>query len=264
MKIVLLNLEGEDKRKDVAMGGLMARRVPFDKIEVHHGPRGVDYVDVRAVCEDAADDGFVGFKKVLDDRSYIYLNVSIAAQFWSYLKIARDCVEIDQPLMWIHDDFFLRYDWEEYDRISIGMSDRDPDWKLVLMMYWTPPEWDLFDKRSVDMFLDYGQIPVSKGLLGACDISLLMSPRGAKWLIENAAPTTFDFKWNSFETWILYLSQQDDHTGFYSVMRSAVVSVGGIAGPTYLGSEIHDAELVEKRGKWKYLIPTDWDNGERI
>lgn len=253
--VMVLNLKRKLRRKWLCTGALLAKNVPVENILYHYGPDAANYDSVVGVLEDAVADGFSNFQIPLDRKWYPDMNVVMTAQFWSYMKIARQAAEEGKTFFWIHDDWKLNYDYYFYKTL-VGVLEDLGDFAFCLL--------DPFLSSSVDGFimLEMGKkiswefdIPIVNGIAGGSDVGIIVSPRGGEWLVENAVPAFFSgdrFSFTSFEGFTVYYRLYDlmPIPGVYSMEKSVVRMLADFG---YMGSTIHDVELIEKEGIWKTL-----------
>ena len=195
-RVSILTLERHEWRAYVCMGGLLARFVPWDLINIHYGDDAADFSGAKAVCKAAMDDGFPIFKRLLDSGWHQHLGVAILAQFWSYMQMFRESVDTDLTTFWIHDDYLLNYEWDNYEKLVDSISCRS-DWRFILPGYWNREGVDILETKEIE---SGGLINASPGILGGCDVGFIFSPDGAKYFLDIKE---FGF---SFETHILHLS----------------------------------------------------------
>lgn len=235
--VVVLTLEGQDWRKWLCTGGLLARDVLLKCIRYHVGPPALDYSGTLSVLESAIADGFPRFQESIDDGSFKALNVAMAAQFWSYMKICRESVEKDETYLWIHDDHRLVFDFWRYGDLVNGLEENvDVPFRFCLLTC-----SDFGRKQPSLEVLDY-VLKVYSGVRGPSDVGVIVSPLGAEWLLDNGRPSV-NSAWGNFETWMEYLSlYTPELEGAYSVCVDAVCP---FEHHSYVGSTIHDVETGE-------------------
>lgn len=264
--VVMLTLEKTDRRTWIGTGGLLACGVPFNRILYHVGEDGKDYSGTVEVLEAAVKDGFPKFQECLDDGSYMDLKPTIAAQFWSYMQICRESIEKNKIFLWIQDDMSLIYSFQLYMDLCDRLYEREC-FLFCLLSWWVSLDWTnpysdgkdgfyrglkcLFrpegnylvsDRSSVPDMLD--KIPFFNGVLGGCDAAVIVTPVGAKWLIENGKPVSIGVEgkvrgWESFETWMFScgVDKDFDDSGKYTTCFGAYREIAPVS---YIGSNIFE------------------------
>lgn len=240
--VVVLTLEREERRKWIATGGLWACGVPHHLVFYEIGDDARDYSGTVSVLEAAIDDGFPKFGECLSDGSHENLSHPLVAQFWSYLRICRRAVEDGHIYLWIQDCRYLNRDWEDCVEMVHSIDDL-----FFCVLGEIKEGFFVEDLKSLDI-LDY-KIPVCQGLYSSFDAGVIVAPKGAQWLIENAKPGGYGTflpehnielpAWGCFETYLHRLCQDPSFNfdGVYTTFEGIVVEHPY----SYIGSTISDA-----------------------
>ena len=251
-----MTLETTEWRKWMCTGHLLARGVPEELIDYHCGHNGNDFDTSKEVCLAAIEDGFPRFRVALEKDGYRDLNQNIAAQFWSYLIMCREAVERNETIMWIHDDIGIsaHVRWTDIQNMVSEIDTFD----FILLTYYRKEKFDNLVQKREDI-RTYGPITVTKGIFGRCDFSLIISPEGAKWILDHAqpmrAPTSNAPNWYySFEGWIQSMAFDPEKQPPNPFSCEPIVTL--YSEFDLVQSNIHDIETLRKTGVWTQLKPT--------
>ena len=263
-RIFVVTLRETEFRRGLCTGHLLARGVPEDIIDYHYGHNGNDFPSTIEVCEAAKSDGFKMFDEVLDNETHRDLNQNIVAQYWSYMIMCREALERNETIAWFHDDYGIlpEHRWSDvlYMVENIGKFD------FILLDYHSKstshPDYETSLQKETDI-QTFGNIRVSKGILGRHDQSIIVSPSGAQWLLEHTkfsprdpAQPIFTGRY-SFEGMISYLGLfQDLQTPGMFTCSPGIASM--ITRFSIVGSNIHNVETLINENRWEVLNPSYW------
>ena len=190
--VMFINLERRQDRYWFAMGGL--RTLGFNVHDDSQVVRfvahdGQAYSDVAAVHNAAVADRFHEFADfTADTRNY-------AAWYWTYRCALRHIIEIDKTVLLLIDDHLPKPGWS-FLRLSYLVDycefreDHGPFRILQLAHSFYGHEQGFNQEPETSM--------LAKGLTGGFDVAAIISPAGAKLLLEmakleplNAAPDSW-------------------------------------------------------------------------
>ena len=188
MKVIRLNIERLQFRRDFVGGILFNQGVPFEKMKVWKGKDAADYEKTYQVFEAAIEDGFGHFQRYLDIRTDDWLPIGTACQHWDVCRILRYIKTIGEAVIYLHDDQCLPKHYEAYlklfeDAARIAIRDQT-ELKYVSLSYCGQPEMQYISEIDI--------VEPEKYLMRgtpACgtDLGAIITPAGASWLLETYA-----------------------------------------------------------------------------
>ena len=191
-KAIVLNLSRYRYRKNTMRGALRMlgwddERITFwlSKDGIHYG--GDDNPPLTAnVALAAIGDGFRFFKKLFYNRDgtpkqHLTSDLQLTAQSWNYCRVLRHIIETGETCLIIHDDLVPRAEYRELCLLVKELQHEGPFKFLQYQWFMTEPMIAHYGYPRVQMTLVPG---VSKGILGAGDKIWIVSPEGARWLLE--------------------------------------------------------------------------------
>ena len=165
----------------VCFGGLLAKEVPYEKIEIFDGPDHEDFPTKQAIREAAAADGYPGFLEVGGSHMGI-------AQNWAYCQMFDQIRDRGETAIWMHDDNYLRLPFYRYEQIVNQL----PDFTfMALGSGVSATEWPHFPHQAP---LVLKGVPFEMN-----DQCVIVTSNFAKWL-RDLFPDRTDHK--SFENFI--------------------------------------------------------------
>ena len=269
--VSVINLKRAEFRRGLSMGLLVSSGFPLGDIYIHEARDGDDYVDTLSLCEDAIRAGYSLFRHSLFDGSYKRMNVNVAALTWSWYEICKRVVERDVSTLILHDDMRLNVSYDFMVDLVKSVGNYDSDWKFVNLggcYVWSGS--DEAHREKLIRAFDVEDVELVVGMGSAADVAGLISPAGARWMLEEMYPSSYvdvksmnpkvwvprDFHeyWNSPETYFLYLSCYLDNASFIGGLYSTLYPCAGFALPhSYMGSYIHSVDVLLERGAWVWL-----------
>ena len=271
--ISVINLKRAVFRRGLSMGFLVGSGFPLEDIYIHEARDGADYKDTVLLCEAAVRAGYPLFERSLVDKSYTSLHVGVAALTWSWHEICKRVIERDIPTVVLHDDVRPLYGYRDFVNLVDGLNSYDKDWKFVnLSLHTQRGSFDMF-REDMAKYRVYGtgMIQVVFGMYSQLEDSVLVSPAGARWLLEEMYPSSFinmddelfDVDawmgcsgkeiWSTPEIFFMYLTCFVDFSrsvgGVYTVWAACFDKFKR----DYVGSYIYDVDAYFERDEWVFL-----------
>ena len=200
---ILINLQRREDRYWFALGGL--NRLEFTEAQVirfiaHHGQ---DYPDVESVHNAAVDDGFDYFSEFrADTRNY-------AAWYWTYRCALRRIIEMDKTVLLLIDDHLPKPGWT-FRRLSYLVdycefrSGDHGDFRILQLCHSFYGHEQGFNQDPETGIL-------SRGLAGGFDIGSIISPNGAKLLLDVSAYEPLN---SAPDSWYSRIYKQSDDPAY--------------------------------------------------
>ena len=139
----------------------------------------------------AMSDGFPFFKHLIFDEENnrplerCKTNIHILAQHWSFCRIYRRIIEMDKVVMVLHDDVLPKATYREINDKVNQLKREEGEFRLWQYHWFKRPN---LDKHLIhdcpDLTLPTSVEGVRKGLAGRGDKINIISPAGAKWMLE--------------------------------------------------------------------------------
>ena len=188
MKVIRLNIERLQFRRDFIGGILFNQGVPFEKMKIWKGKDAEDYEKTYQVFEAAIEDGFGHFQRYIDMNTDDWLPIGTACQHWDVCRICRYIKTVGEPVIYLHDDQCLPKGYEAYlklfeDATRIAARDQT-DLKYISLSYCGQPDMQYVSEIDI--------VEPEKYLMRgtpACgtDLGAIITPAGASWLLETYA-----------------------------------------------------------------------------
>ena len=175
--VMFINLERREDRYWFALGGLSRLQFPNGKIIRFISHDGQDYPDVEAVHHAAVADGFHEFAEFsADTRNY-------AAWYWTYRCALRQIIETDKTVLLLIDDHLPKLGWS-FLRLSylVDYCEFREDhglFRILQLAHSFYGHEQGFNQEPETSML-------ATGLTGGFDVGAIISPAGAKLLLETA------------------------------------------------------------------------------
>lgn len=204
---MFINLERRMDRYWFALGGLTALEFPKDCITRFIAQDGQAYESTEGVHAAAVADGFDYFSEFrADTRNY-------AAWYWTYRRALRHIIETGQTLLVLIDDHLPKPGWT-YRRLSYLVdycefrSGDHGDFRILQLCHSFYGHEQGFNQDPETGIL-------SRGLAGGFDIGSIISPNGAKLLLEVSASEPLN---SAPDSWYSRIYKQSDDPAYLSGM----------------------------------------------
>lgn len=235
-RVLVLNLERRTDKKFFMLGSLLTRNVPPEMIEFHDGKDAADYSSAYEVRDAAIADGFVHFNAFKDAHieEAVQLRTGVATRgglacLWSFQRLIRDIAEGDQVTLMLAAEYFLPVDFKWlHDHIFEDVQDL----RIFQIFRWEDQhyvEYNAAVKPSLPLYpVPWYPNPLQKnlrvsiGLSGAGDGSLVLSPAGARDILEMCVQYPSEY----IENIIWRMAVGDQKEGYYSLNHFAFPSIG--------------------------------------
>ena len=184
-KIVYPNLTRRSDRRDHILNEFERNNFPLELVHRFEGHDGFDYPTTESICEAMIADGF---GKAVSCRLESGLNEEYGggdfAVLWTYLSIYHEFVDADPDslMMFVVDDCVIHKDWISF---QYTVSNLPEDFRLLQLCHWHPEQSD----SSLELSPTFvSPVPYNSeiyyGLGGCGDFGLVMTPSGARQLLE--------------------------------------------------------------------------------
>ena len=185
MKILQFSIPRLHARQALQREKLIEKGVPAENIKVWNGPDGQDYAKTYQIFEAMLDDGFLHAQDFLRADYDDWLGTALAAQHWSYCQLFRHIRELREPCVCLHDDRMFN-EGGYTDLISIAehaqnVAEKEgATFKFMALEYY--PVSDPFIALT---YADPEQRVINGIVRLGADVSYILTPAGAGWLLEN-------------------------------------------------------------------------------
>ena len=188
MKHYVVNRRSRRDRLLLWQGAMAAQRVPREDILVQGAMDKDDHETREDICLHAIDDGFEGFFGYHLENTLDYIGYGHLICSWSIMRVWREiALGTETAVQWL-DDYALGVQARQFTR---WVEELNPD--IVQLCWHYRP--DLFSVERGRMPAEYrlsdvgtepkaGRRDVVIGAEGASDWALVLSPRGAQWLLD--------------------------------------------------------------------------------
>ena len=219
----------------ICFGGLLAKEVPAEKIEIFDGPDHEDFPSQQAIKEAAAADGYPGFLEGGGSHFGI-------AQNWAYCKMFDQIRDRSETAIILHDDNYLRLSFYRYEQIV----NQIPDFAYMALGGGTSiNEWPHFPHEAP---LVLKGVPFEMN-----DQCAIVTPQFVEWL-RSYFPDRTDYK--SFEGFMRSYAIPNK-----KLPEGCYTMPGELSSRTFpdtiIPSIAHDTVLWREQGIFKALRPDD-------
>ena len=171
--VTVLNLPHRTDRKYYMIGHLETIGTPLHLIKFFPAKYGQDYDSIEQIRSEMIDDGF----GVVSDRNLLADRPEGWCYIWNWLHILRDFSERNFPSLLILDDRMLKLEWDTLTDCVNFLYRTYPPFK-VLQLGWTPL-WK-GGRTRIEPLSGF----VARGFRANGDYATVLSPEGAKWLLD--------------------------------------------------------------------------------
>ena len=269
--VTVISLERAVERRKIFFDSIsQVEGVDVNAIYVHTAVDGDKYKSTRALCVDAADSGYALFETCLDDNSYKWLNINVAALVWSWYQVCERIIECNKPALLLYDDIVLTAPLQCYESLVTAVKLFNSQWKYVSLCGISKEycenfgyEYGMSDAYEIaesHVFFRNEWAALADGLYTWFDTSQIISVAGAKWILSDMLPAHIvsENSWNTPEGWLLRLCESSfgsDVGGLFTVLDylSSVPS-----NHSEIESYIHQVGSETKYGGLKQIHPSDY------
>ena len=180
----ILNLERRTDRRDVMAGNLQTLGVPYNLITFHKAPDAMEYETTNDLCEAAIADGFPYFANLRKSGK------GSTACFWGGCRMLRYIASEEHPCHYGYynqDDILLKISYEKLREIVKYLENYSHDNQqsefLILQMHtrYGKPYVGSIEPKPI-----FPSSYIQHGLYGKGEIGLVLSKKGAAFLLEQA------------------------------------------------------------------------------
>ena len=208
MKHHVVNRKCRTDRLLLWQGAMAAQRVPRDAIVVHVAMDKNDYPTREDVCHAGVEDGFDRFFYYHLDHTLPYIGYGMLIGSWSVMRMWREIANGDETVVAWVDDYALGVSYHEMtawansfelDIVQLAWHFRpdffirEPNPHIPHIEHVPYPYLPWFARQNtainftvphLTVFPVEGRKDIVMGAEGASDWALVLSPRGAQWLLD--------------------------------------------------------------------------------
>ena len=211
-RIYIINLEHERTRKELCRTHLLKAGVPPEKISVWKASDNTFFPKTRDLCEAAADDGFLFFKKILEENMQNEAGIGYLALLWGNLRILRHICETNETAIVIEDD--TKIECQFYDLVNAcEMLPKD-------LLYAQLTSADILGEQ----FKWLPKTPWSYGILKDITDTFLYSPKGALYLLENLVKIIPPIRLGRYGACLRDLSNENKPSNIFTLVMNPIPS----------------------------------------
>ena len=218
--VITFTLERRPERKWAWLGAVKSEHVPDAHLHIMSAQDGKRYPNIAGLIDAVVADGFPWFAMFKESEwnrpEHPHSKLGNLATTWSFLRAFRRVLELDVISLIMVDNYFLSKRWHHFENLIAPLQDL----RILQMHHWDSrhhpdPKFrnDLFPR--VPWYPNEVAPDISKGLAGAGDSVLILSPAGAAQLI-NWSETC---PWFLIETLLWHYAHQGPQSGCYAVIK---------------------------------------------
>ena len=219
--IVMFTLDRRPERKWAWLGAIKSQRVPDDCIHIMSAMDGAAYSDIDTLVDAVVDDGFPWFEVFKDSQwsgpEHPHSKQGNLATTWSFLRAFRKVIKLDVLSIVMVDNYFLGKGWWFFGQLVKGLEDL----RILQLHHWDSrkhpnPEFRNDNFPRVRWYPDEVQKDISRGLAGAGDSVIMVSPAGAQQIIDWSAEQPYFL----IENLLWHFAHEGPHPGCYSIVKT--------------------------------------------